>query len=130
MQCRLRHAARPHRLLGVRSTTGISWFAFPLDQPGVTIRPLREMTGDAVFNEVFLDDAVVRRRGPHRRRGQRLGGHADDAASSSAPASARAVRTRASPCPGPKGGMLGRRAGDAAADPTPGGEPGAEPRRT
>ena len=37
---------------------GISWFAFPLDQPGVTIRPLREMTGDAVFNEVFLDDAV------------------------------------------------------------------------
>src|SRR3546814_3475533 len=38
---------------------GISWFAFKLDQPGVTIRPLREMTGDAVFNEVFLDDAVV-----------------------------------------------------------------------
>src|SRR3546814_9345686 len=37
---------------------GISWFAFKLDQPGVTIRPLREMTGDAVFNEVFLDDAV------------------------------------------------------------------------
>ena len=37
---------------------GISWFAFPLDQPGVTIRPLREMTGEAVFNEVFLDDAV------------------------------------------------------------------------
>ena len=37
---------------------GISWFAFPLDQPGVTIRPLREMTGDAVFNEIFLDDAV------------------------------------------------------------------------
>ncbi|WP_045875491.1 acyl-CoA dehydrogenase family protein [Pseudofrankia sp. DC12] len=38
---------------------GISWFAFKLDQPGVTIRPLREMTGDAVFNEVFLDDAVA-----------------------------------------------------------------------
>jgi alkylation response protein AidB-like acyl-CoA dehydrogenase len=38
---------------------GISWFAFPLDQPGVDIRPLREMTGHAIFNEVFLDDAVV-----------------------------------------------------------------------
>jgi alkylation response protein AidB-like acyl-CoA dehydrogenase len=38
---------------------GISWFAFSLDQPGVTIRPLREMTGEAVFNEVFFDDAVV-----------------------------------------------------------------------
>jgi len=39
---------------------GISWFAFPLDQPGVAIRPLREMTGDAVFNEIFLDGAVSR----------------------------------------------------------------------
>jgi alkylation response protein AidB-like acyl-CoA dehydrogenase len=38
---------------------GISWFAFPLDQPGVTIRPLVEATGHALFNEVFLDDAVV-----------------------------------------------------------------------
>jgi alkylation response protein AidB-like acyl-CoA dehydrogenase len=38
---------------------GISWFAFPLDQPGVTIRPLREMTGRALFNEVFFDDAIV-----------------------------------------------------------------------
>ena len=37
---------------------GISWFAIPLEQPGVTIRPLREMTGQAVFNEVFLDEAV------------------------------------------------------------------------
>ncbi len=38
---------------------GISWFAFNLDQPGVTVRPLREMTGRALFNEVFFDDAVV-----------------------------------------------------------------------
>jgi alkylation response protein AidB-like acyl-CoA dehydrogenase len=38
---------------------GISWFAFKLDQPGVTIRPLREMTGRALFNEVFFDDAIA-----------------------------------------------------------------------
>jgi alkylation response protein AidB-like acyl-CoA dehydrogenase len=38
---------------------GISWFAFRLDQPGVTIRPLVEITGHALFNEVFFDDAVV-----------------------------------------------------------------------
>ena len=38
---------------------GISWFAFSLNQPGVDVRPLREMTGQALFNEVFFDDAVV-----------------------------------------------------------------------
>lgn len=43
----------------VAKHAGISWFAFPLDQPGVTIRPLVEITGHALFNEVFIDDAVV-----------------------------------------------------------------------
>ena len=38
---------------------GITWFAFPMDQPGVEVRPLREMTGHAVFSEVFLDGARV-----------------------------------------------------------------------
>ena len=38
---------------------GISWFAFSLNQPGVDVRPLREMTGQALFNEVFFDDAEV-----------------------------------------------------------------------
>ena len=36
---------------------GISWFAFEMDQPGVVVRPLREMTGRALFNEVFIDEA-------------------------------------------------------------------------
>ncbi|MFN8022951.1 MAG: acyl-CoA dehydrogenase family protein [Acidimicrobiales bacterium] len=38
---------------------GISWFAFDMHQPGVEVRPLREMTGRALFNEVFLSDARV-----------------------------------------------------------------------
>ncbi len=38
---------------------GITWFAFAMDQPGVTIRPLTEMTGRALFNEVFIDEARV-----------------------------------------------------------------------
>ena len=38
---------------------GISYFAFQMDQPGVDVRPLREMTGRAMFNEVFIDEARV-----------------------------------------------------------------------
>jgi alkylation response protein AidB-like acyl-CoA dehydrogenase len=38
---------------------GLAWFAFPMLQDGVEVRPLREMTGRAMFNEVFLDAAVV-----------------------------------------------------------------------
>jgi alkylation response protein AidB-like acyl-CoA dehydrogenase len=38
---------------------GISYFAFEMRQEGVDVRPLREMTGHALFNEVFLTDARV-----------------------------------------------------------------------
>lgn len=39
---------------------GITYFLIDMHQPGVDVRPLREMTGDAAFNEVFFDDARVR----------------------------------------------------------------------
>jgi alkylation response protein AidB-like acyl-CoA dehydrogenase len=36
---------------------GISYFALNMNQPGVDVRPLREMTGRSLFSEVFLSDA-------------------------------------------------------------------------
>lgn len=38
---------------------GISYFLCPMNQPGITIRPIREMTGRAHFTEVFFDDARI-----------------------------------------------------------------------
>ncbi len=38
---------------------GLSYFALPMKQDGVDVRPLREMTGRTFFSEVFMDDARV-----------------------------------------------------------------------
>jgi alkylation response protein AidB-like acyl-CoA dehydrogenase len=38
---------------------GITAFAIEMHQPGVDVRPLREITGTSDFNEVFFTDAVI-----------------------------------------------------------------------
>ena len=38
---------------------GISMLVLPMHQPGVEVRPLRQMTGNAEFNEVFMTDARI-----------------------------------------------------------------------
>ncbi|MDT5193952.1 MAG: hypothetical protein QOH20_706 [Mycobacterium sp.] len=42
-----------------RSTDGITYLLIPMKSPGVTVRPLRDISGAAHFAEVFLDDVEV-----------------------------------------------------------------------
>lgn len=39
---------------------GLVFLLMPLDQPGISIRPIRQINGGAEFNEVFFDEAEAR----------------------------------------------------------------------
>jgi alkylation response protein AidB-like acyl-CoA dehydrogenase len=38
---------------------GLSFLLVPMDQPGIEVRPIVQLTGTSEFNEVFFDDAVT-----------------------------------------------------------------------
>lgn len=38
---------------------GLGFFLVSMDQPGVTVRPIEQLTGTSEFNEVFFDDAIA-----------------------------------------------------------------------
>ncbi|KRF00962.1 hypothetical protein ASG88_11220 [Nocardioides sp. Soil777] len=44
---------------GSRRNAGLSAFLIDMDQPGIEVRPIRQLTGGASFSEVFLDGARV-----------------------------------------------------------------------
>jgi alkylation response protein AidB-like acyl-CoA dehydrogenase len=43
----------------VRGAKGLSFLLIPIDQPGVTVRGIRNIAGETEFSEVFFDDAVT-----------------------------------------------------------------------
>jgi alkylation response protein AidB-like acyl-CoA dehydrogenase len=95
---------------------GITYFRFDMTQPGVTIRPLKEMTGRALFNEVFIDDCRVDE-------SDILGGLNNGwAVANTTLAAERASlgsgggAARGGAFPGPLAGHLDKRAGDFAGD--------------
>lgn len=44
---------------GSKRHNGLSYLLVPLDQPGVEVRPIVQLTGTSEFNEVFFDNAVT-----------------------------------------------------------------------
>ena len=44
---------------GSKGNKGLAFLLLPLDQPGIEIRPIRQLGGGSEFNEVFFDGAVA-----------------------------------------------------------------------
>jgi alkylation response protein AidB-like acyl-CoA dehydrogenase len=42
---------------GSRRSAGLSYLLVPMSQPGITVRPIRQLTGTSEFSEVFFDGA-------------------------------------------------------------------------
>jgi alkylation response protein AidB-like acyl-CoA dehydrogenase len=44
---------------GMPKHRGLTVFIVPIDSAGITIRPIRQISGEAEFNEVFFDDVIL-----------------------------------------------------------------------
>jgi alkylation response protein AidB-like acyl-CoA dehydrogenase len=44
---------------GAAKHKGLTYFLMDMEQEGVTVRPLRQITGEAEFNELFLEEARI-----------------------------------------------------------------------
>jgi alkylation response protein AidB-like acyl-CoA dehydrogenase len=55
---------------GAEKHAGISYLIFPMDRPGIEVRPLRTMTGGEEFNQVFFTDVRVPQTSVVGRRGE------------------------------------------------------------
>jgi alkylation response protein AidB-like acyl-CoA dehydrogenase len=55
---------------GTTRSNGISYLIFPMDLPGIEVRPLQTMTGHPSFNEVFFTDVRVPKSAVVGQRGQ------------------------------------------------------------
>lgn len=75
------NAQQSHQMVALVRTSGtaedrqkgLSQFIIDLSLPGITIRPIADLTGDAHFSEVFFDDRRATRRRADRHRRRRLG---------------------------------------------------------
>jgi alkylation response protein AidB-like acyl-CoA dehydrogenase len=91
---------------------GITYFIIDLDQPGIEIRPLKQMNGAASFNEVFFTDARV----PHVNLvGEANNGWAVAITTLAYERSGIGGGLLGSATPGEKAGVLDRRVGDVVA---------------
>ncbi|MDP1818305.1 MAG: acyl-CoA dehydrogenase family protein [Acidimicrobiales bacterium] len=91
---------------------GITYFIIDVDQPGVEIRPLKQMNGAASFNEVFFTDARV----PHANMvGEASNGWAVALTTLAYERAGIGGGMMGAATPGEKAGFLDRRAGEVAA---------------
>ena len=78
------------------STRGLTYLLVDMHSPGVEVRPLRQITGEAEFNEIFFTDVEVPVENVLGEVGERLAGRDDDAAARARHARLRARRRRSS----------------------------------